>query len=256
RRRSRSGSPARSACRPARARRRARESGCLPRASIGAPARSRPASSRGRRRSAPRLAARERSPARRGRSRTTARARRARRRNLACTGRWPRHGPTRCRSESRRDPGARRPAARTEVYQPASRTEGPERSEGVGARAGAAEHDPSPTRWREESQRVGPKGPSEARVSERAQAQPSTIRVRLAGVKKASESDRRARATNSSLSAGAARACVVGDLAVLARAPTGVGVGWIVAVTAGQRADPGLELTDRLAEIAQIGALL
>src|SRR5690606_24455959 len=106
------------------------------------------------------------------------------------------------------------------------------------------------------SQRVGPKGPSEARVSERAQAQPSTIRVRLAGVKKASESDRRARATNSSLSAGAARACVVGDLAVLARAPTGVGVGWIVAVTAGQRADPGLELTDRLAEIAQIGALL
>src|SRR5690606_37887336 len=44
------------------------------------------------------------------------------------------------------------------------------------------------------SQRVGPKGPSEARVSERAQAQPSTIRVRLAGVKKASASDRRARA--------------------------------------------------------------
>src|SRR5690606_35726517 len=34
--------------------------------------------------------------------------------------------------------------------QPASRTEGPERSEGVGARAGEAEHDPSPTRWREE----------------------------------------------------------------------------------------------------------
>ncbi|HLT39355.1 MAG TPA: ubiquinone/menaquinone biosynthesis methyltransferase [Enhygromyxa sp.] len=33
------------------------------------------------------------------------------------------------------------------------------------------------------SQRVGPKGPSEARVSERAQAQPSTIRVRLDGVK-------------------------------------------------------------------------
>src|SRR5690606_33238155 len=27
---------------------------------------------------------------------------------------------------------------------------GPERSEGVGARGGEAEHDPSPTRWREE----------------------------------------------------------------------------------------------------------
>ncbi|HLT36068.1 MAG TPA: ComEC/Rec2 family competence protein [Enhygromyxa sp.] len=33
------------------------------------------------------------------------------------------------------------------------------------------------------SRRVGPKGPSEARVSKRAQAQPSTIRVRLDGVK-------------------------------------------------------------------------
>jgi len=41
--------------------------------------------------------------------------------------------------------------ARMSAHKPASRTEGPERSEGVGARAGAAEHDPSPTRWREES---------------------------------------------------------------------------------------------------------
>src|SRR5690606_6493969 len=36
--------------------------------------------------------------------------------------------------------------------QSASRTEGPERSEGVGARAGEAEHGPSPTRWREGGQ--------------------------------------------------------------------------------------------------------
>jgi len=33
-----------------------------------------------------------------------------------------------------------------------------------------------------DSQRVGPKGPSEARVSERAEAEPSTVRVRLDGV--------------------------------------------------------------------------
>src|SRR5690606_29850573 len=44
------------------------------------------------------------------------------------------------------------PTRRREESQPARRTEGPERSEGVAARAGAAEHDPSPTRRREESQ--------------------------------------------------------------------------------------------------------
>jgi predicted DNA-binding WGR domain protein len=39
----------------------------------------------------------------------------------------------------------------TWAWRPASESDlGPERSEGVGARAGAAEHDPSPTRWREE----------------------------------------------------------------------------------------------------------
>ncbi|HLT40099.1 MAG TPA: metal-dependent hydrolase [Enhygromyxa sp.] len=40
-----------------------------------------------------------------------------------------------------------------------------------------------PREHKSRSQRVGPKGPSEARVSERAQAKPSTIRVRLDGVK-------------------------------------------------------------------------
>ena len=43
--------------------------------------------------------------------------------------------------------------ARGREPQPASRTSGPGRSEGVGTRAGEAEHDPSPTRGREE----GPK---------------------------------------------------------------------------------------------------